>query len=78
MTLITSQTLREAPRMSDRIAKQDITEKNSLGQTVVLVAAGQPIPDGVEVPKSQTEAKKVDAPPENKARRSRSTKAKGK
>lgn len=50
--------------MSERIAKEDITETNDLGQTVVVVAAGQPIPDGVG-----SAAKAVAAPAENKARK---------
>lgn len=61
--------------MSDQIAKEDITEVNELGQTVVLVAKGQPIPEGL-VPKKPA-AKKVSAPAENKARKSPAS-AKGK
>lgn len=67
MSLINSQSIvTEGSRMSDQIAKQDIIEKNDLGQFVLVVAKGQPIPVGrVEKPA----AKKVAAPAENKARR---------
>ena len=36
--------------MSDRIATEDIVEKNAAGQTVVLVHKGQRIPDSFEYP----------------------------
>ena len=36
--------------MSNRIAEKDITEVNSLGQTVVVVPKGQRVPDGIEPP----------------------------
>lgn len=67
MALITSQIVKEAVRMSDQIAEQDIVEVNDLGQTVVVVAKGQPIPEHL-VPK-RSAAKKVAAPAENKARK---------
>jgi hypothetical protein len=75
MTLITSQTLKQEVHMSDRIATEDIVEKNENGQNVVVVPAGQPIPDGVDVPKSKSEATPADEPAvEDKAvRSSRST-----
>lgn len=41
--------------MSNKIAEQDITEVNGLGQTVVLVHAGQPIPEGFEFPETPAE-----------------------
>lgn len=34
--------------MADKIAKEDITQVNEAGQTVVLVPAGQPIPDDLD------------------------------
>lgn len=40
-----------------RIAKEDITEVNDQGQTVVVVHAGQPIPEGVEVPDAGSKSK---------------------
>jgi len=40
-----------------RIAKEDIVEENVLGQTVVVVPAGQPIPEGVEEPKAESKSK---------------------
>lgn len=52
--------------MTDRIAKEAITEVNDAGQTVVIVPAGQPIPEGVDVPKSKT----TTAGAEDKAKRS--------
>ena len=60
--LITTQSLfMEGQRMSDQIAEHDITAVNHLGQTVVLVHKGQPIPADL------AEAKQVEGPPENKA-----------
>jgi len=44
-----------------RIATEDIVEENALGQTVVVVPAGQPIPPGVEAPepkKAKAKSKK--------------------
>lgn len=55
--------------MSDKIAAEDITEVNDLGQTVVLVAKGQPVPEHLLPARKAASAKKVDAPAENKARR---------
>jgi hypothetical protein len=53
--------------MTNRIAEEDIVEVNGNGQKVVVVHAGQPIPEGLEVPDS---AKKKPA-------RSRGKKAEG-
>jgi hypothetical protein len=64
MALASSKTLMgDAPVMTDKIAKEDITEVNENGQTVVVVPAGMPIPEGVDVPKTK-------ATTEDKARRS--------
>lgn len=63
--LITSLSLaQEGPRMSDQIAERDITETNPAGQTVVLVPAGQPIPEHL----LERAAGKALDPPENKAK----------
>jgi len=61
MALITSRMKEQ--RMSIEVAKHDITEVNELGQTVVIAAKGQPIPEGYK-----PAAKAVAAPAENKAR----------
>jgi serine kinase of HPr protein (carbohydrate metabolism regulator) len=50
--------------MSEEIAQKAITEVNELGQTVVVVQKGMPIPKHL-----QASAKKVAAPAEDKARR---------
>lgn len=63
MALISSQTLKKEDQMSQRIAERDIVQKNAAGQNVVVVAKGQPIPDGLEVPDT-----KKKAPAQNKAR----------
>lgn len=49
--------------MAEKIAERDITQVNALGQTVVVVPKGQPIPADLDV-----DAKAVQAPAENKAR----------
>ena len=54
MALITSDTYYREVQMSDRIAKEDIVQKNALGQNVVVVAKGDLIPAGVDVPKSKS------------------------
>lgn len=63
MLITTQSLLTEGPRMSDQIADRDITRINHLGQTVVLVHKGQPIPAEL------AESKQVAGPPENKAAR---------
>ena len=48
--------------MTARIATEDIVQTNAAGQAVVVVAKGDVIPEGVEVPKSKsTEAAAEDA-----------------
>lgn len=56
MALISSQSLKGGTNMADsqKVATEDIIEKNENGQNVVVVPAGQPIPDGVDVPKAKT------------------------
>lgn len=71
MTLISSQTLKESQRMTDKIAEEDITEVNALGQTVVVVPKGQPVPEGVDAPAQDKAAPKT----QDKARRSSRQKA---
>jgi hypothetical protein len=67
MALASTSGVVNSPVLTDKVAEEDITEKNAAGQTVVIVPAGQRIPEGVEVPKRKVET-------EDKARRS----AKGK
>lgn len=55
MALITSNTFHEEKPMTDRIATEDIVRQNEAGQNVVVVAAGDVIPDGIDVPKSKSE-----------------------
>ena len=50
--------IKEAPKMTDRIAEHDIVQKNGLGQNVVVVHAGQPIPEGIEAEPKETGTKK--------------------
>jgi len=69
-------TRQEGDTMSEKIAEKDITRRNELGQTVVLVHAGMPIPDGLDLTGSSADVKAVSAPPENKARSRSKTKAK--
>lgn len=78
VTLISATAIYKEVVMTDRIATEDIIEKNDLGQNVVVVAAGQPIPADVDVPKSKTEAAPAEEPAtEDKAvRSSRSRKRK--
>jgi hypothetical protein len=73
MTLITSQTLKQEVPMSERIATEDIVEKNENGQNVVRVHAGMPIPEGVDVPKSKSEAAPEPTVEDKAVRSSRST-----
>lgn len=65
--------------MSDKTAKEPITVTNQGGQTVLLVAAGQPIPDNLDELKrihsrgpidaqQPAQEKAVEEPAENKAR----------
>ena len=56
MALINSRSFKgkEAP-MSDKVATKPITAQNAAGQTVLLVAVGQPIPADIEERKRQIE-----------------------
>lgn len=56
MGLITSNTYYEEKRMTARIATEDIVQRNSAGQNVVVVAKGDVVPEGVEIPKSKSVA----------------------
>lgn len=53
--------------MSKNIAAKDIVRRNHLGQNVMLVAKGQPIPDGLDVTDEERGAKKKTERLENKA-----------
>lgn len=67
--------IKEGPKMTDRIAEKDITEKNANGQTVVLVHAGAPIPEGLEVADDGVTVVDPDASAPATGSRSRSKKA---
>jgi hypothetical protein len=56
-----------------KVAKKDIVRVNDYGQHVVIVAAGQPIPEGLELEKGEAEGAKKAAPVENKADQGRPT-----
>jgi hypothetical protein len=65
-------------KMTNRIAEKDIIERNELGQTVVRVHAGAPIPDDVEVAEDGVTVVKPDESAEGQvvhSGRSRSKKA---
>lgn len=54
MALINSRSLRgerEAPVAEKKLADKDITVKDAVGRTVVVVAKGQPIPDDLDARK---------------------------
>ena len=55
------------------LAAKDIVRRNHLGQNVMLVAKGQPIPDGLEVTDEERGAKKKTQSYENKAESGRPT-----
>lgn len=59
--------------MTERVAAKDIVRTNRLGQRVVVVPKGQPIPEGFELEKGETETKKETAPLQNKADEGRPT-----
>lgn len=79
--------------MSEKIAKEDIVVRNELGQNVVVVPKGQPIPKDFDedeaaartvpirnAPQDEAEpvaGKAIDEPAENKSRTSSSRKRKG-
>lgn len=75
MALLNSRALkREAtPPMSKNIAAKDIVRTNHLGQTVVIVPKGQPIPEGFKVTDDEKGSKKAPAASENKAAEGRPT-----
>jgi len=54
MALVNSGYVKETPRMSDKIAKEDIVRENANGQQVVVVPAGQPIPEDLDAAVEQT------------------------
>lgn len=50
--------------MAEKTAKSDITVENANGQTVVVVHAGQPVPDNLDELKEQASQGQVQATPE--------------
>lgn len=60
MAVVNTLTLRREIALSERIAKEDIIEVNDLGQSVVVVPKGQPIPESVKAPEEKkTETKRT-------------------
>lgn len=53
--------------MSGKIAAKDIVRDNDLGQSVLVVAAGQPIPEGFRTREGEAVEAKKAKPVENKA-----------
>lgn len=81
MALITSRSLKgesEAPVAEKKIAKKDITIQNDLGQTVVVVPAGQPVPDDLDAAKKRAGAIQRTATEEQIAEARGETKRRGK
>lgn len=77
MTLTSTHSIYKEVVLTDRIATEDIVERNEAGQNVVVVPKGQPIPEGVDVPKSKSEPAQDEPVVEDKAvRSSRATKRK--
>lgn len=75
MTLISSQTLKGesmAAKTPD-IAARDIVRRNHLGQNVVVVPKGQPIPEDVDATDEERGSKKKTERFENKADSGRPT-----
>jgi hypothetical protein len=58
---------------SPNLAAKDIVRRNHLGQNVMLVAKGQPIPDGLDVTDEERGVKKQTQKLENKAESGRPT-----
>jgi hypothetical protein len=63
MTLVTSQIDKEEarPMAEAKTAKDDITVENVNGQTVVVVHAGQPVPDNLDELKAKAAEGQVQA-----------------
>jgi hypothetical protein len=59
--------------MSKNIAAKDVIRRNDLGQMVLVVPKGQPIPDGLKVTDEERGVKKVVERHENKAATGRPT-----
>lgn len=75
MALINSRaTKRDAtPPTGDRVALRDIVRQNHLGQWVVIVPAGQPVPNDLDVKAGEVVGAKKAPPLENKAGSGRPT-----
>jgi hypothetical protein len=71
MALVTSQVVSDGQKMSSTLAAKDIVRRNHLGQHVVVVPKGQPIPEGLEVTDTERGIKKMPERLENKASRDR-------
>lgn len=70
MALLNSRALKRdarPPMNSQNLAAKDIIRRNRLGQTVVIVAKGQPIPEGFEVTDDERGVKRETERYENKA-----------
>jgi hypothetical protein len=75
MALLNSRALKRdaRPPMSGKIATKDIVRENALGQTVLVVAAGQPIPEGFRTREDEAEEAKKAPHVLNKAAEGRPT-----
>jgi hypothetical protein len=76
MTLINSRALkqdRRPPMAALNIAAKDVIRRNDLGQMVLVVPKGQPIPEGLKVSDEEKGVKKARETHENKADTGRPT-----
>lgn len=75
MALLNSRALKREmnPVKTQNIAARDVIRKNHLGQHVLVVPKGQPIPDDLEVTDEERGVKKKTEQYENKASSGRPT-----
>lgn len=75
MALLNSRALKREmnPVKTPNVAAKDIVRKNDIGQHVLVVPKGQPIPEGLEVTDEERGVKKKVERLENKASEGRPT-----
>lgn len=74
MTLINSRSMKvDMSPKGQNLAARDIVRRNHLGQNVLVVPKGQPIPDGLDVTDEERGVKKQTERYENKAAAGRPT-----
>jgi len=75
MALLNTRALKREmnPVKSENLAAKDIVRRNHLGQNVLVVPKGQPIPEGLEVTDEERGVKKRTERLENKAEAGRPT-----